>query len=185
MAIIIIIMASAVGGVLYRWRGGPAWLPAPRWLKLATCAAFLSLPALATLLRGGPSALADAVVAMGIMAAFWGLSRAHGSYMDLGHNGAGSESDWRWAELLLADLRSTPLREGLLLALTGLAATVGPGLAQVLQGDWSGWWLVAAGALKAPAYGLGWTLAKGRRSTEIGEWLTGAAWGATVGALLC
>lgn len=178
------IFSAALGAALYRWRGGPAWLPAPRWLKLAACAVFLSLPALAALLQGGPSALADAVVAAGIMAAFWGLSRAHGAFMDLGHNGAGNESDWRWAELLLADLRSTPLREGLLLALTGLAATVGPGLALVLQGDWSGCWLAAAGALKAPAYAVGWGLAKGRRATELGEWLTGAAWGAVVGLAL-
>lgn len=180
MAIIMIIMASALGAALYRWRGGPAWLPVPRWLKLALCAALLAAGAFwqaaATL---EPWNVGIALV--GFLAAFWGLSRAHGAFMDLGHNGAGSENDWRWAEILLADLRSAPLREGLLLALTGLAATAGPGLAQVLQGDWSGWWLAAAGALKAPAYAVGWGFAKGRRATELGEWLTGAAWGAVVG----
>ena len=174
---------AAAGAVLYRWRGGPRWLPAPRWLKLALCASLLAAGAFwhatATL---EPWRVGTALA--GFLAAFWGLSRAHGAFMDLGHNGAGSESDWRWAEILLADLRSTPLREGLLLALTGLAATAGPGLAQVLQGDWSGWWLAAAGALKAPAYAVGWGLAKGRRATELGEWLTGAAWGAVVGVTL-
>ena len=183
MTIIMIIMASAVGAALYRWRGGPTWLPAPRWLKLALCAALLAAGAFwqatATL---EPWRVGTALAAF--LAAFGGLPRGHGSYMDLGHNGAGSEANWRWAEILLADLRSTPLREGLLLALTGLAATAGPGVALVLQGDWSGWWLAAAGALKAPAYAIGWSLSKGRRATELGEWLTGAAWGAVVGVVL-
>lgn len=178
-----IVMASAIGAALYRWRGGPTWLPAPRWLKLTACAAALDVGAIRHAIEA-PSAWSACLALVGFLAAFWGLSRAHGAYMDLGHNGAGSESDWRWAEILLADLRSTPLREGLLLALTGLAATAGPGLAQVLQGDWSGWLLAAAGALKAPAYAIGWSLAKGRRATELGEWLTGAAWGAAVGALI-
>jgi hypothetical protein len=54
----------------------------------------------------------------------------------------------------------------------------------VLAGDWNGWPLALAGALKAPAYAIGWWRAKGVRATETGEWLTGAAWGAVVGALL-
>jgi len=32
----------ALGSALYRWRGGPTWLPAPRWLKLALCASALA-----------------------------------------------------------------------------------------------------------------------------------------------
>jgi len=170
----------ALGAALYRWRGhGRA--SGPRWLKLALAAAFLALPA--ELERGlALEATWDGLIVLAaFLAALWGLSRAHGSYYDLGHNGAGSEDDWRWAELQLAAVRWLPLREGLLLALTGLAATAGPGLALLLLGDWGGLWLAASGALKAPAYAIGWTLTKGRRATEIGEWLTGAFMGLGVG----
>jgi hypothetical protein len=51
----------------------------------------------------------------------------------------------------------------------------------VLAGDWRGVLLAASGFLKAPAYAIGWRLAKGSRATEIGEWLTGAAMGLGVG----
>ena len=174
---------AAAGAVLYRWRGGPRWLPAPRWLKLALCASLLAAGAFwhatATL---EPWRVGTALAAF--LAAFGGLPRGHGSYMDLGHNGAGSEADWRPLELLLGGVQWLPLREGLLLAITGLAATAGPGLALVLLGDWSGWLLAAAGALKAPAYAIGWAVARGSRATEIGEWLTGAAWGAAAGMVL-
>lgn len=174
------IFCIALGAALYRWRGHGK-VSGPRWLKLGLTAAFLALPAAlecGLALRPNWDGL---IVLAGFLGALWGLSRGHGAYYDLGHNGAGSEADFRWAELLLADVRSTPLREGVLLAITGLAATVGPGLALVLAGDWTGWLLALSGALKAPAYAIGWTLTKGRRATEIGEWLTGAAMGLGVG----
>lgn len=76
----LILACIALGAFLYRWRGGPPWLPAPRWLKLAP-----------------------------------------------------------------------------------------------------GWLLALSGLLKAPAYAIGWRLAKGARATVIGEWLTGAAMGLGVG----
>jgi hypothetical protein len=109
---------AALGSALYRWRGHGK-VSGPRWLKLSLCAGFLCLP---LAVAGAWPLLAGA-----LPLAWWGLSRAHGSYYDLGHNGAGSEADWRWAELQLAALRWLPLREGLLLAITGLAATLGPG----------------------------------------------------------
>jgi hypothetical protein len=172
----------ALGAALYRWRGHGK-VSGPRWLKLGVNALFLCLPLLPV--TGAPfGAWEGWCLALGFAGACWGLPRAHGAYYDLGHNGAGSEADWRWLELRLAALRSTPLREGLLLAVTGLAATLGPGLALVLLGDWSGWLLALSGALKAPAYAVGWRLAKGARATETGEWLTGAAWGAVVGQIL-
>ena len=170
----------ALGAFLYRWRGGPTWLPAPRWLKLALCASLLAAGAFWHA-AGTMEPWNLAIALAGFLAALWGLSRAHGSYYDLGNVGAGSESDWRWLERWLAGVRWLPLREGLLLAVTGLAATLGPGLALVLMGDWSGWLLAGSGALKAPAYAIGWRIAKGSRATEIGEWLTGAGMGLGVG----
>jgi len=102
--------------------------------------------------------------------------------MDLTHRyGAGrEEADWPWLPRLLP-IRDRWWYEFAALAITGLAATLGPGLALVLLGDWSGWLLALSGALKAPAYAVGWRLAKGARATEIGEWLTGAAMGLGVG----
>lgn len=171
----------ALGSALYRWRGGPPWLPAPRWLKLALCASALAAGAFwqaaATL---EPTGLAIALA--GFLAALWGLSRGHGEFMDLTHRyGAGrEESDWRWLPRLLP-IRDRYWYEFAALAVTGLAATAGPGIALVLAGEWTGWLLALSGALKAPAYAIGWRVAKGSRATEIGEWLTGAAMGLGVG----
>ena len=183
MAIIMIIMASALGAFLYRWRGGPAWLPAPRWLKLALCASLLAAGAFwhatATL---EPWRVGTALA--GFLAAFGGLSLGHGSYMDLAHNEPGEESWLAWA---LRPLLGLPRYwyEFLALALTGLAATLGPGIALALTGDALGGIVLAlAGLLKAPAYAVGWLVAKGSRATETGEWLTGAAWGAVAGMVL-
>lgn len=173
-----IIMTSMAGAALYRWRGGPVWLGGPRWLKLAALSLFLCLPL---------AAAGEWVRLTGAWPlAFYALSLAHGEFMDLAHRyGAGrEESDWPWLPWALGWIGSRYWYEFAALAITGLAATLGPGLALVLLGDWSGWLLAAAGALKAPAYAIGWALARGSRATEIGEWLTGAAWGAVVGALL-
>lgn len=192
----LVLACALLGGALYRWRGGPAWLPAPALLKRVLCAAALTAGAFSALpleLRWYDVAFAT----WGFLAALRGISLGHGAYMDLGHTTPEKEHDrvgaWQ-EEPEFAWLRglvpagvlwgSRAAYEGLALAVTGIAATAGPGLALVLLGDWSGWWLLLAGALKAPAYWIGWRLARGSRATVIGEWLTGAVWGAVVSALL-
>lgn len=176
------VICGALGAFLYRWRGGPTWLPAPALVKRVAVAVFLASGALwraAGVLE--PWAIATALAA--VLLALAGVSRGHGAYYDLGNNGAGSESDWRWLERWLAPrVPWLPLREGLALAVTGLAATIAPGAALAALGDlWGGLSLAASGAFKAPAYAVGWWLRSGRKATELGEHLTGAAWGAAVG----
>lgn len=176
------IFCIALGAALYRWRGGPTWLPAPRWLKLALCASLLAAGAFWHA-AGSVEPLDAGIALAGFLAALWGLSRGHGEFMDLAHRyGAGrEEEDWRWLPRLLP-IRDRYWYEFAALAVTGLAATLGPGLALVLLGDWiAGLNLALAGFLKAPAYAIGWRLAKGSRATVIGEWLTGAAMGLGVG----
>ncbi len=185
----------ALGAFLYRWRGGPSWLKAPRWLKLALCAALLAAGAFwqatATL---EPWRVGTALA--GFLAAFGALSLGHGAYMDLAHTspekphdrvGAYQEEPWlAWLARLTGGTiaGSRYWYEFLALGVTGFVATLPPGLALVLAGDWLGLLLAAAGFLKAPAYAVGWTLAKGSRATEMGEWLTGAAFGLGVGVAL-
>ncbi len=178
------IFCIALGAALYRWRGGPSWLPAPRWLKLGLCASLLAAGAFwqaaATL---EPAGLAIALA--GLLAALWGLSRGHGEFMDLTHRyGAGrEEADWPWLPRLLP-IRDRYWYEFAALAVTGLAATLGPGVALALAGVHVGQpmyteatCLALSGALKSVAYAIGWRIAKGSRATVIGEWLTGAAMG--------
>ena len=176
----------AIKAFLYRWRGGPTWLKAPRWLKLGLCAAALTAP---LVLAWAPwHALAAFALAFG------GLALGMGAYFDLAHTrpekphdrvGAYQEEpDFAWLRLLIPSGTIAGSRywyEFAALAVTGRAATLGPGLALVLLGDWSGWLLAASGALKAPAYAIGWRVASGPRATAVGEWLTGAAMGLGVG----
>ena len=182
-------ICAALGAFLYRWRGGPTWLPAPRWLKLGLCAAGLTAP---LVLAWAPwHALAAFALAFG------GLALGHGAYYDLAHTrpekphdrvGQYQEEPWlawlRWIFAAGTICGSRYWYESLALAVTGLAATLGPGLALVLAGDWSGWLLALSGALKAPAYAIGWRIASGPRATAVGEWLTGAAMGLGVGIAL-
>lgn len=175
----------ALGAALYRWRGHGK-VSGPRWLKLSLAAAFLALPAaLECPLWLAPS-WDGLIVLAAFLAALWGLSRGHGEFMDLTHRyGAGrEEADWPWLPWALSWIGSRYWYEFSALAVTGLAATLVPGLALCLLGDPAGLLLALAGALKAPAYAVGWTLAKGSRATELGEWLTGAAMGLGVGVAL-
>lgn len=182
-------LCIALGAFLYRWRGGPAWLKAPRWLKLGACAAGLTAPLLVV---WAPWSALSAFVA-----AFGAISLGHGAYMDLAHTspekphdrvGAYQEEPWlAWLARLTGGTigGSRYWHEFLALGVTGFVATLPPGLALVLAGDWiAGLNLALAGFLKAPAYAVGWRLAKGSRATEIGEWLTGAAFGLGVGVAL-
>ncbi len=180
----LILACIALGSALYRWRGHGK-VSGPRWLKLSLAAAFLALPAaLQCPLWLSPSW--DGLIALaGFLAALWGLSRGHGEFMDLTHRyGSGrEEEDWRWLPRLLP-IRDRYWYEFAALAVTGLAATLGPGLALVLLGDWTGLLLAASGLLKSVAYAIGWRVAKGSRACEIGEWLTGAFIGLGVGIAL-
>jgi len=182
-------LCIALGAFLYRWRGGPAWLKAPRWLKLGACAAGLSLPAF----LGAPWPLALAAFIASLVA----ISLGHGAYMDLAHTspekphdrvGQYQEEPWlawlRWIFPAGTIGGSRYWYEFLALGVTGFVATLPAGLALVLAGDWRGVLLAASGFLKAPAYAIGWRLAKGSRATEIGEWLTGAGMGLGVGLAL-
>lgn len=180
----ILLARIALGSALYRWRGHGK-VSGPRWLKLVLTAAFLALPAAlewGLALRVSWDGL---VVLAGFLGALWGLSRGHGEFMDLTHRyGAGrEEDDWPWLPRVLP-IRDRYWYEFAALGVTGLAATVGPGLALAVY-DWTaGAILAVSGLLKAPAYAIGWRVAKGSRATEIGEWLTGAAMGLGVGVAL-
>lgn len=194
--IAVILACAAVGAFLYRWRGGPAWLPAPRWLKLGACAAGLSLPAALHVGQWWAPTWEGGVLLVAFAAAFGALSLGHGAYMDLAHTrpekphdrvGAYQEEPWlAWLARLTGGTicGSRYWYEFLALGVTGFVATLPAGAALVILGDWSGWWLAMAGFGKAPAYAIGWTLAKGSRATELGEWLTGAAMGLGVGVAL-
>jgi hypothetical protein len=137
------------------------------------------------------------IVLAGFLGALWGLSRGHGAYMDLAHTpekdhdriGAYQEEpDFAWLRWVFRDGTIAGSRywyEFLALGVTGFVATLPPGVALAILGDWTdGLILAVSGLLKAPAYAIGWTVAKGSRATVIGEWLTGAFMGLGVGIAL-
>lgn len=183
-------LCIALGAFLYRWRGGPGWLKAPRWLKLGACAAGLTAPLLV--------AWAPWHALVAVVLAFGAISLGHGAYMDLAHTspekphdrvGQYQEEPWlawlRWIFPAGTIGGSRYWYEFLALGLTGHVATLPPGLALATAGgEWGALALAASGFLKAPAYAVGWRLAKGSRATEIGEWLTGAGMGLGVGLAL-
>lgn len=194
------IFCIALGAALYRWRGGPTWLPAPRWLKLALCASLLAAGAFWHA-AGTMEPWSLAIALAGFLAAFGGLSLGHGAYYDLAHTqpekphdrvGAYQEEpDFAWLRLLIPSGTIAGSRywyELAALGVTGLAATAGPGVALALVGVHVGQPMYAeatclalSGALKSVAYAIGWRIASGPRATAVGEWLTGAAMGLGVG----
>jgi hypothetical protein len=195
--VILALPCAALGAFLYRWRGGPAWFRAPTLAKRAAVAAFLAAGAFWS--AAGTLAPLDAATALaGFLLAWAGVSLGHGAYYDLGatspekpHDRVGAyqeEPEFAWLRWFFRSGEVAGSRrayEMVALGVTGLAATLGPGLALAVLGDlWAGLVLAAAGALKAPAYAIGWRLRSGRRATELGEYLTGAAWGLAVGLAL-
>lgn len=189
-------LAPMAGAFLYRWRGGPHWLGGPRWLKLGACAAFLCLPLALQTTEWLPPAWGGARLLLAFLAAFGALALGHGAYMDLAHTqpekphdrvGAYQEEPWlAWLARLTGGTiaGSRYWYEFLALGVTGFVVSLGPGLALVLAGQWSGWVLALSGWLKAPAYAIAWRVRAGSSATEIGEWLTGVGMGLGVGLVL-
>jgi len=193
----------ALGACLYRWRGHGK-VSGPRWLKLVLTAAFLALPAALECGLAFRASWGGLIVLAGFLAALWGLSRGHGQYFDEGTTAPNPDheedpyirghNEEAWAAFLRSVFRSGTLfgsraaYEYLLLGISGLAATLGPGVALALAGVHVGspmyaeaTCLALSGALKASAYAIGWRVASGPRATAVGEWLTGAGMGLGVG----
>lgn len=110
------------------------------------------------------------LTALGIALCTLAVVKGHGHNMDLGTYT--KEADYEWYEFIIKPLhRKIPeyWYDFIGLAISGLTYTVPVGIIMMNP-------LVAlSGALKAPAYALGWLIGKG---TELGEWLTGAfLWG--------
>ena len=166
--ICIILGAALIGGLIYRMRGGlgPS-LPRPIEQIL------FSLP------YGGFAYLVTenwivAAVALAITTVT--VLKGHGNNMDLGTWEEAAEHEWY--EKLLGYYKLDPQSPRTAaeywydvggMAISGLTYTIPAGVATLNP-------LVAiSGVLKAPAYMISWALIK---STELGEWLTGAfLWG--------
>lgn len=211
MNIATIALCLAVGAFLYRWRGGPSWLPAPRGLKLALCAAFLNAPAALWMLPA--FTLPHAVVLVVCIAATIGtVALGHGAYTNLDRtppkdkDRVGEYQEEPWFGCLVFGPKVSPdvYRFGLrwlfwngrlfgsrenyeivALGVTGLVNVLPAAVAFGAVGNWYGAVaLGGAGVLKGLAYWTGWLTHDASRATALGEWYTGATWGVVVGLLV-
>lgn len=199
VAAVIVLACIVAGAFLYRWRGGGfmwAFGRVHRAIKLAACAAFVTLP-VALSGHGLGAAIAFA-------AAMFAVSRGHGAYMDLSrtqpeksHDRVGQyqeEPDWAWLFRRLIPSGEIAGRrywyEAWALSMTGAAVTLAPALLLALAGQWpAAAVMLLAGAAKGPAYMLGWYIPRwpwSARPDEIRscEAFFGAALGAGVGLAL-
>ena len=195
-------LGFAFGAFLYRWRGGPSWLPAPTGLKRAAFALLLAVgPVWALGWPWGAWDVATALVAL--LGGFWTVGLGHGAYLDLGATDArwpdrrnpgnrhvapyDEEPAFAWLRRLWPSGEPRPLYELVAMSVTGLAITLPAGLAYALAGlPLHGLALFLAGALKGPAYWLGHAISPsdGSHAVRLAEWFTGAALGGVAGALI-
>lgn len=173
-----IALAALIGGALYRLRGSEKF-QISRPLEAAAFCSILWLPLLS---------LPVHVRVMAIVFA-WGMSlRGHGTSMDLGTWTKHAEPEWyeyAFGLLKIKDKLSPYWYDALGLAVSGFVVSFFPGLALVAAGDMSGFALMFAGVVKAPAYMAAlalpfpkWPLLKG--FTEWGEFFFGAAFWAII-----
>ncbi len=173
-----IFIFSALGAMTYRMRGGGK----PDIGKVADLI-FWSIPFGAVAVLAANSILAGVLVFFLTYAA---STLGHGSYMDLTRFKGPSHLDDEFLKPVLdrvfgPDTGADYAREATGLAVTGIL----PALPVAVVLAFSGlpvWALgvAAAGALKWPAYELGWQVNR-RLATEIGEATFGAALGAALG----
>lgn len=207
MTTITIVASLVLGAFLYRWRGGPSWLPAPRFLKLAACAAFLNAPAALWMLPA--FTLSHALIVVACIAATIGtLALGHGAYIDLGHTpeknkdrvGEYQEEPWfgclvfgskvyrfglRWLFWNGRLFGSRENYEIVALGATGFVNVLPAAMAFGVVAHWYGAVALAGvGVLKGVAYWMGWLTHNASRATALGEWYTGATWGVVVGILI-
>lgn len=191
-----------LGATLYRWRGGPSWLPAPSIVKRAAFALLLAVGPLWAL--GWPRGWLEASGwLLALLGGLLTVGLGHGAYLDLGRTDAqwperrnpgnrhvapfDEEPEFAWLRLLWKSGAPRPLYELVAMAVTGLAITLPAALAYLLAGlPWHGLALFLAGAMKGPAYWLGHRLSPddGQRGTKLAEWFTGACLGGVAGALM-
>lgn len=166
--IIQILIATMIGAYIYRMRGGlPPKLPRPIDQIL------FSLPyGFIALIMTNNYMLAILVLILTTLA----LLKGHGNNMDLGS--WKNLSDYEWYEVFFGYYNLDPGKPDTKyqywydfggLMISGLTYTIPCGLITLNP------FIALSGALKAPAYALGWKFGNG---TATGEWLTGGMlWG--------
>ena len=145
-----VITFSILGGILYRFRGG--WPSIPRPIEQALfCSIFLVL----MILLGLPWQHSVIAYALAVAATLKG----HGNNMDLGHYDKPAEPEWY--EFLIKGYKgkfSAYWYDFIGITLSGLTITGVPGLMISFFDPILGVVIGISGALKGPAYMLGWLM---------------------------
>lgn len=187
MDIIFLLPVMLTGAVLFRMRGG--WGPKlPRLIEqMLFCLIFL-VPLLV---------LHPLLVVLGYAAAVAAVLKGHGRNMDLGHSKPNETVEAEWYEFTIVNFTklSAYWYDVIGIAVSGLTYTILPGYLYAMHDPLSGLLIALSGALKAPAYIIGWALHPNyddgpklplmKSATEVGEFLTGAfIWGAVFAACI-
>ena len=175
---------AALGGLISRWHGG-GFFKAPKVLINT----IWSLPFAYVVYQAhaGYWAIVWAAVAVVFFLTFAGKATGHGGGMDLGHNpkepGEGRDPEkLEWFLIWAHDDLPRYWYDVALMVLIGFAGSVGAAVAVGLVNPFAGIVIAAGGALKGPAYMIGWRVfPKGQgeghkefdEATELGEFLSG------------